>query len=90
MLRAVLEPYAGKLARTVPRGPSFREGTRLPSNEFLSFRQQMMQQAIFMKASWRLAFILLSAPFHGSITFDDCASASNGTAEALESLPENM
>jgi hypothetical protein len=30
-LNAVLELYAGKLARTVPRGPRFREGTWLPS-----------------------------------------------------------
>ena len=30
-LNAVRELYAGKLARTVPRGPRFREGTRLPS-----------------------------------------------------------
>ena len=52
MFLAVLEPYAGKLARTVLRGPRFRKGMRLPSNEFFSVRQQMMQQAIFMKASW--------------------------------------
>lgn len=32
-LNAVLELYAGKLARTVPRGPRFREGTWLPSLE---------------------------------------------------------
>ncbi|MFL9967080.1 hypothetical protein PQR02_40400, partial [Paraburkholderia sediminicola] len=32
MLNAVREPYAGKLARTVLRGPRFREGARLPSN----------------------------------------------------------
>src|SRR5260370_42462313 len=30
-LKAVLELYAGKLARTVTRGPRFREGTWLPS-----------------------------------------------------------
>jgi hypothetical protein len=30
-LNAVLELYAGKLSRTVPRGPRFREGTWLPS-----------------------------------------------------------
>jgi hypothetical protein len=30
-LNAVLELYAGKLARTVLRGPRFREGTWLPS-----------------------------------------------------------
>ncbi len=52
MLLAVLEPYAGKLARTVLRGPRFRKGTWLPSNEFFSLRQQMMRQAIFMNASW--------------------------------------
>jgi hypothetical protein len=32
MLNAVREPYAGKLARTVLRGPRFREGARLPTN----------------------------------------------------------
>ena len=35
-LNAVLELYAGKLARTVPRGPRFREGTRLPSQSLVS------------------------------------------------------
>jgi hypothetical protein len=30
-LNAVLELYAGKLARTVARGPRFQEGTWLPS-----------------------------------------------------------
>ncbi|WP_211709256.1 hypothetical protein, partial [Paraburkholderia aspalathi] len=30
-LNAVLELYAGKLARTVLRGPRFQEGVRLPS-----------------------------------------------------------
>jgi hypothetical protein len=32
MFNAVREPYAGKLARTVLRGPRFREESRLPSN----------------------------------------------------------
>ena len=32
-LNAVLELYAGKLARTVLRGPRFREGTWLPFYE---------------------------------------------------------
>lgn len=31
MFNAVREPYAGKLARTVLRGPRFREGARLSS-----------------------------------------------------------
>jgi hypothetical protein len=34
MLLAVLEPYAGKLARTVLRGPRFRKGAWLPPNDF--------------------------------------------------------
>ena len=33
MFLAVLEPYAGKLARTVLRGPRFRKGAWLPSND---------------------------------------------------------
>lgn len=32
MFNAVREPYAGKLARTVLRGPPFREEARLPSS----------------------------------------------------------
>lgn len=32
MFNAVREPYAGKLACTVLRGPHFREGARLPTN----------------------------------------------------------
>lgn len=33
MLHAVREPYAGKLACTVLRGPRFWKGTRLPSKD---------------------------------------------------------
>jgi hypothetical protein len=41
MLLAVLEPYAGKLARTVLRGPRFREETWLPSNQRMGCLRSM-------------------------------------------------
>jgi len=43
MLNAVREPYAGKVARTVLRGPRFREGARLPSKRS-SVRLNIFQQ----------------------------------------------
>jgi hypothetical protein len=54
MLHAVREPYAGKLACTVLRGPRFREGTWLPSKGYsvrLKLFQQTRAQPNFKNAS---------------------------------------